>query len=229
MDLFDEIHPGILGLLIGFVVAIGRYFYMQKGDREADVIRNKTFQNEIKKRIKERKKIKLEDVQSISENKLWEIIEVIKKRSKESYKNFLGLLKDHLLKQDQDKILGVFGRCLQVIVRTNNYQLLGAFNVISSAVDFKDFDIFSNWLMSRGEVIFNNSINNPELISNIEIKDLVYETILGVIAECYEIRFQEIIPDIIDFEVQEPEGEELEAEQLPDKFPRLWEKFIRLE
>ena len=72
MDLFDEIHPGILGLLIGFVVAIGRYFYMQKGDTEADVIRNKTFQNEIKKRIKERKKIKLEDVQSISENEIWE-------------------------------------------------------------------------------------------------------------------------------------------------------------
>jgi hypothetical protein len=226
MDIFDKIPPGVLGMLIGLLFAIGRYFYTQKGNREADVIRNKTFQNEVKRLYNERKKINYDDIKSISENDFWEIIDGINKRSKGSYKNFLGLLKDHLLREDKNKILDIYGRFLSIITKTNNYPLLGAFNIISSSIDFKDFEIFASWLISKGQILFNNCIHNPELIRNIEIKEIIHLSIFDIMAECYETRFLEIIPEIVDFEIQEPEGEELRPEQLPDRFPQLWEKFI---
>jgi hypothetical protein len=82
--------------------------------------------------------------------------------------------------------------------------------------------------LTRGRILFYNSVNNPELICNIEIKDLIEFTIEDVLIECYTTKTGKMFPKIIDFEVNPLQGEEIPMEKLPDEFPLLWKKFINI-
>lgn len=226
MNLFDTIPPVFLGLITGTLYAIGRLIYVHFQDKEAEKIFNKTYRDQVKQLIKDRKKISIKNINPTSENDFWELIDLITKKSKGSYKNFLGLFKDYLLEQEGQQILELYLATLNMLVKTNNYNLVGAFTIITNSIKFYNYDIFGSWLLTRGQVLYNNSINNPELIRNIEIKDIVEETVIDLICECYEIRTRQIIPEFMDFEAPEIEGEQIELEELADTYPGLWEKFI---
>lgn len=226
MDVFDTFSPGLYGFILGLLITIVWLIYQKIQDREADKISTETYQYEYKKLLKDRKKLKVEEINSCTEVDIWNIVDLIRKKSKNSYKGFIGHLKDHVRFSDREKILGLYMGFLSMLIKTNDFRLFGAYQIISSSVNFGNYENFSSWLVSKGRVIFNNSIHNPDLIRNIEIGPLADESILDVLIECYEIRHKEFFPEIIDFEVPEPPGEAIKMEDLPDLFPGLWEKFI---
>jgi hypothetical protein len=226
MDFFDTFSPGFWGLLIGILITIGRLIYQRIEDKEADTISTETYQYEYKKLLRERKKLKVNEINSLTEDDIWNIVNLIKNKSKNSYKAFTGHLKDHVRFSDREQLLGLYLGFLSILIKANSYRLFGAFHIISNSVNFGSYDNFSSWLMSKGRAAYNNSIYNPDLIRNIEIGELTDQSILGAIIECYEIRHKEFFPEIIDYELPEPSGEEIKMEELPDLFPRLWEKFI---
>ena len=225
MDIFGTFSYA-WGLILGLLISIGWLIYQKIQDREAETIFTKTYQNEYKKLLKDRKKLKVRDINVPEEVEMWNIIDLIRKKSNKSYKGFIGLFKDHVRFSDKEKLLGLYMRFLSILIKTNDFRLFGAFHIISNSVNFGSYENFSIWLMSKGRVAYNNSIYNPDLIRNIEFGELTDQSILGAIIECYESRHKEFFPEIIDYELPEATGEEIKIENLPEQFPGLWERFI---
>jgi hypothetical protein len=217
-----------LGLLASIVFAIFKYFYVKRQNRAAFENDNKLYRNELRKYIREREEILVNDILEIEEGEFWNILEKYQKRAKGSYKNQLGLIKDYLLEKDEPFILGFYITYLNLINKNSNFRLIAAFQIIVTSVEFSDYHNFISWLVTRGQVLFYNSVNNPEIICNIEIKDIVGDNLENVIMDCYGLKFDKMFPTIIDLNFPEIEGDEIPMERIPDEFPLLWNKFIRI-
>ena len=100
-----------------------------------------------------------------------------------------------------------------------------AFYIISNSTAFHSFDHFQEWLLSKGQVYFNNYIENPEWIANARFEGLDGEGIYNALAETYFAKTSKLLPEVEDYQ-PELRGEKIDERQVADMFPKLWEKFL---
>jgi len=218
----------LYGFIVGIVVSIIGYFLNKKGDKEAQEIQNNTYRDEMKKMIEKREEISITDIKDIEEDEFWQVLEKNNKRAQNSYRNQIGLLKDYFLEKDENFILGFYSFYRKTMVNNSNFRIIGAFQIINNSRIFIDYSHFLSWLISRGRVLFNNAVNNPELICNIEIKDLSEITLEDLLIDCYISKTNKMFPKLTDFNIDQESDEEIPMEKLFGEFPLLWKKFIRL-
>jgi site-specific recombinase XerC len=228
MEIFNLFNPSIHALVIGGLIGLGYSIYQFVQNRQASEQIQKNYRFELKKLVKEREVVNIDEVNKIPEDVFWEKIHTVNKRSKDSYKNFIGLLKDHLQKLNDNELLEYYCCYLRIINRANNHKLISAFQIINHAALFNEYHAFVSWLVSRGQIAFNNAINNPDLIRNIEIKDLNDITIEDLFMETYTIKSRKLMPELQGLEVGETIGDEIDFKDAPDIFPGLWDKYIFL-
>lgn len=225
-EFFEIFSPSIYGYaisaIIGLIIGIYRFREYLQADKQFD----ENYKFEVKNLIRDRESISLENVDLMTEMSFWELIERIKAKSKISYKNFLGHFKDHLFKLNDSELIGLYYRYLLVLSNSNNHKLIGAFNIIAHANIFQDYHVFCSWLISRGQATYNNSIYNPELIKNVDIKEIKQETLEDLILEVFTQKFKKLMPEFTDFKSTEISGEEIDGRELPDVYPELFDKFV---
>lgn len=216
---------GSYGLIAALLIALVRYFFFERKDeQEAEAVMKKNYQREVKKIITERESRSISD-SLMDEDTFWKLIENTKVKSKEIFKNQCGLLKDTFVDMEPELLLEFQGTYLAQSEKANTYKVAGAFYIISNSIAFRDFDHFKEWLLSRGQIYFNNYIENPEWMVNANFSGVDSEGIYGGLSEIYFAKTRKLLPEVVDY-TPELKGEKLEEKQVPNMFPKLWEKFL---
>ena len=214
-----------IGLSLAFIFSLIRYFFFDRKDElEADEMMKKNYQRHVKKVLNEREKRKVAE-KLFDEKDFWRLIEDVKIRSKENFRNHVGLLKDIFSAMEAEDLLKFQGSYLVAILKANTYKVAGAFYIISNSVGFYSFDHFKEWLLSKGQVYFNNYIENPELIVNANINSIDSEGIYTALSEVYYHKTGKLLPEAEDYE-DELKGDKIEERDIPDMYPNLWRKFF---
>lgn len=222
---FSDLPLGSYGLIAASVIAFIRYFFFDRRDeQEAETMMRKNYQREVKKVIREREKRNVKD-HLMSEDEFWKLVEDAKSRSKENYRHQCGLLKDTFNAMEPVNLLEFQGTYLVQSMKANTFKLAGAFYIISNSVAFYEFDHFKDWLISKGQVQFNNYVENPEWIANANFNRLDGEGIYNALSEVYFAKVGKLLPEVADFDY-EFKGEKIEEREVADRFPKLWEKFL---
>ncbi len=201
-----------------------KYIYDNKISKEADEKMNQNRKNEIKKLIKNREERTNDNI--FEEKVFWEIIETISLKSKNSYKNFIGLLKDKLVTINSEELIEIDNLILDMYKKYLTKEIIGASQIIFKSTDIHFTFLLMNYLISKNQVIFKNTCLNIELIDKIKIENLIPITINDLIEDCYLILNNKLIPKS---DVKKNYFENIEKlyseKELPDVFPKLWMEF----
>jgi hypothetical protein len=219
--------PTLLGLITALVIILIRSIVTKKENLQSDEINKGLFQNELKKMIATQESRKVDDF-LLEESVFWELIDKTRLKSKNNFKNQCGLLKDYFEDLDPKDLLAFQSRLLLLFSKFNSNKLQAAFSIINYSIPFSDYQMFLEWMISKGELLSNNYSHNPELLENSDFTD-VYNT-LGIspyLGEIYYAKTGKLIPEIVDFEEKSVDDtEEIDPKKVADYFPRLWKKFI---
>lgn len=70
------------------------------------------------------------------------------------------------------------------------------------------------------------TLTNFKLNGIITVTDLKPDTIEDLKGEVYALKSKSIIPEIIDFDLEETKGKEIDSKDLADTLPGFWHKDI---
>jgi hypothetical protein len=219
--------PAILGFLMAFVVILFQRLLTKKQNKQSDEINRGLYQNELKKLIASQETRKVNDF-LMDESVFWDLIDKARKKSKNNFKNHCGLLKDYFENLDPKCLVSFQSRLFLLFSKLNSVKLQAAFSIVSYSTPFSDYQMFLEWMITKGEILANNYSHNPELLVNADFSGI--ELGLGMspfLGETYYAKTGKLLPEIEDFEETPLEyGEEIELKNIADHFPRLWKKFI---
>lgn len=165
----------------------------------------------------------------MNEMQFWEYID---KASDEN--DFSDALGDILYGLDLDDIISFKNIFLKKLSDSYIFPLLAANFVISSYVSDDGFKKFRAWLVSKGNSIFQNAIDNPETIAewlhNDEVDEIEGNEILYIADRVYielggkESRFYNKIsfPLEPDMNIEWPENKDEFKRQYPKLVARFW-------
>lgn len=218
-------NPFMLGIVTAVILSLIRYFaFDRKEDKEVAVMAKKSYQRDYQQLLETRTERTL-NVQIMSEDTFWSLIDTTKKKSKENFKYQVGLLKDLFQTMTAEQLLEFQGRLVKESLRANTHKMAGAFVIINHSMTFQDFEHFKEWLISRGQLHFNNFIENPEYIRNSKMAGLDSNGIYMALTAAYYEKTQRLIPDFAEISFGF-EDEKILEKDLSTKFPELWKKFI---
>ncbi|AKG36176.1 DUF4240 domain-containing protein [Paenibacillus durus] len=173
----------------------------------------------------------------------WELIANSKKHGAEQ----VEWLIQELVKKENEEILEFEIKFRNKLEQSYTSSLWGAAFVIMGGCSDDGFDYFRGWLISRGEEVFNQAINNPEFLAEYLTEDNLQEDefapqleeILSVSSDAYTYQktgtFEYNEDTYTDFfnELEargytfEPIDIKLdwEEEDLEERYPLLWDRF----
>lgn len=206
-----------------FIIAIVKAINWNRDNREVSEYYETKRKENIKKLYEGR--LKRELLELFDADEFWGIIDESKNRSKESYKNQLGLLKDKFHKLTPEQLLKIDNLIIKLVKEAFTWELYGASTIIFKGSDTTRFHVFLSWLISRGEIIYNNALVNKNIILNQKFIDIDGRTISDIISEVYYKKTRTFIPipDTCDINLQ---GEEWQEKDLPGRFSEIWDQFM---
>lgn len=216
----SEITYIVWALLIG--IGIYKSVKRHKEDKEVEEHQDRRRKAELKDLLENRKK--RENFELFDKEKLWELIEGFDQKSNGSYKNQLGLFKDYLRKLSPEQLLEIDNLYDRLIKKGLNWNVVGASCIILKSGHIETVVILISWLISKGEVFYNNAILDVDLILKKEIKGLNELTHSDVIAEVYFDKTKELIPLKKEEDIN-IHGSEWKESELPSRFPNLWDAY----
>lgn len=231
---FESIGPSgraaAFGLLSGILIIIVKYFFFTRRENaEADEISLNTYKKNLKKLIQKRDSRNLNDY-FMDEMEFWEKIDSTRIKSKGNYQNQCGLIQDKFIALEIDDLLKFQGTYHKLIIDVFNPKIPAAFSIIINTVHFRDLNHFLDYLISKGQILFNNYTNNPELLFNENFEDIYTGGIESVLSDVYYSKTLKLIPEISDLDQMmekiNRESEKIDSRKIPDMFPKLWEKFF---
>ncbi len=213
--------------LIYFVVialSLYRYFKWQRENEEIDIRHEENRKKQLKELIEQREERSV--TEEYDEKEFWSLIDKIRYRSKESYKNHLGLLKDYLSKFSSNDLIKLDNLVNRLCRNAVNQDLYAASTIIFKTSELSAVFLLMSIFMTRGEVFFKQASLKPDFIIGKNITDVEDQIISDVIAEVYFTKTNKLIP------LPAPEDDELELpgekwaeKDLPSRFQKLWMEF----
>jgi len=213
----------LLGFGIGLMITFFRMLYIRKRDKEADEIRDVTYGKELKKYLEQQE---TRDVSQghLNDDDFWNIIDTTRGRSKENYKNQIGLLYDEFRTMNSDDIINFYTTYLMILSQAISAKGIAAYSIISGAIEFVDIDQFFEWMLCQGEIKLNNYTHNPELLVNAKFDGIGNDNMLNFLSDAYFHKANKILPEISG--ILQLDEEQIKQKDLPSLFPQLWNKFI---
>ncbi|XEC97306.1 DUF4240 domain-containing protein [Paenibacillus tarimensis] len=173
----------------------------------------------------------------------WELIDNSKKKGAEQ----IEWLTQELVKQKTEEIIEFEIEFRNKLEQSYTTSLWGAAFVIMGGCSDDGFDYFRGWLISRGEEVFNQAVNNPEFLAEYLTEDNLQEDefapqleeILLVASDAFTYQktgtfeYDDDTNTVFLNELEargykfEPIDIELdwEEEDLVERYPVLWERF----
>ncbi len=211
-------------IIWAIIICSGVYQFVkrQKEDKEADEYYDQRRKSDLKKLLENRKT--RENYQLFDKEKFWGLIEDLDQRSSGSYKNQLGLFKDYLIKLTPDQLIELDNLFNQLIRDGINWDVVGASFIILKSSNIETVAILVSWLISKGEVFYNNSILDVNFILKKEIIELTELIHSDIIAEVYYDKTNELLPLTTEEEIK-IDGAKWKESELPSRFSNLWNAY----
>jgi len=166
----------------------------------------------------------------------WEIIEQSKEESRD-FSHQIELLINKLSYLEESKIIEFEYRFREALSKSARYNIMAAAKIVNDYVSDDSFLYFRCRLIAEGKELFNKAIENPEVIANSNIQELEFggEEMLYITDQAFIKKFGEDsekeLPRDIAFkylnydEGEEIKGENWKEEELPFKYPEMWNRY----
>lgn len=166
----------------------------------------------------------------------WEIIE----QSKEESRDFLHqieLLINKLSFLEESEIIEFEYRFREALSKSALYNIMAAVKIINGYVSDDSFLYFRCRLIAEGKELFHKAMENPEVIAENDIQEIEFggEEMLYVADQAFIKQFGEntekelprdVAFDYLNYdEGEEIKGEDWKEEELPFKYPELWNRY----
>ncbi|SFS81468.1 DUF4240 domain-containing protein [Lutibacter maritimus] len=212
-----------IGLTFILLLKLYNYYRNKKTDEEFKLHQEYNRKYNLKVQL-ETREIR-ENFNEFDEDIFWDLIDKSSKKSRGSYKNQLGLLKDYFRKLEREELIELDNLVNRLYRDFINQDLLA-----TSLIMFKTSEIRATYLlmsifMTRGRVFFKNACLNPNLIIGKELKEIDDLIIPDLISDIYLGKTDMLIPlpdEIEDFKIK---GEKWTEKELPSKYSELWMAF----
>lgn len=213
----------LLGITFSLIFAIYRHHESKKIDKETDEFLEKKRKEELKELIVNRKvRVNLNE---FNEDRFWELIKETSVKSKNSYKNQLGLLKDLLIKMSPEELIELDNLLKRLINDFISYDIAAASYIILKSKESNSLVLLMNVLMMKGRVFYKNACLNPNLIIGKEFNDIIDLILPDLILEVYAIKTDELIPLEEGDYIKEIKGEKWKENEIPSKYSELWDAY----
>jgi len=178
----------------------------------------------------------VQEAESMNEDAFWEIIE----HSKEESDDFAGQIRAltvKLSRRNRQDIVDFEYRFREMLEKSCHYNLLAAAKIILGWVTDDSFLYFQCRLIAEGRSTFYQSIENPDCLAEVDIPNLAFdgEDMLVVADNAFMEKFgrdtdqelpRDVATDYLSYDFRcEILGEDWEEKDLPQKYPRLWDKY----
>jgi len=174
----------------------------------------------------------------MSERVFWELIE----QAKEENKNFtdrIEALVIKLSKLSEKQIIGFEYTFREMLAKSAHYNILAAAKIISGQVSDDSFLYFRCRLMAEGNYLYFKAIETPDYIAEANVREIEFggEEMLSVADQAFILKNgedtdKELPRDVAYNYYNYDEGEEIigkewKDEDLPKRYPLLWNKYRR--
>lgn len=114
----------------------------------------------------------------------------------------------------------------QKLVETYRWDLWGAAYLINGGCSDDGFDYFRDFLISEGEQIYKQALENPDSLAELEYEDEIeLEDFRYAIDDAYTEKTGASLPQPNLQQPDNPAGESWDEDELPQLFPKLAGKF----
>lgn len=209
-------------LLVFIIIGIFAYYNRKQEDEEAIEVFEKNRKEDLKE-LYENISIR-ENLELFDEEKFWELIDYTKDQSRGDYQNQIGLIKDRVNHYSTEDLVKLDNLLNHLIKEAFTWDLYGASSIIFKSQEIGNLVLLISMLISRGQVIYNNSLVNPNVLVNQDFGQIKGVIINDVFKELYVLKTNELMPEVKDFSL-DLTGEEWQQSQLPSKFPEIWDRF----
>lgn len=205
-------------------IAIGIYaYYNRKKENEEALESFESQRKEDLKALYENISVR-EDLELFEVEKFWELIDSTREQAKGDYQNQIGLLKDRINHFSQKELIRFDNLLNNLMKDAFTWDLFGASSIIFKSQSLDNLILIISLLISRGEVIYNNALVNPDILINQEFGQINGVIVNDIVKELYVLKTNKLMPEIKDFSLGLI-GEEWQQSQLPSKYPAIWEHF----
>ncbi len=190
-----------------------------------------SFEEDEKKRRAELKEIIEQreerlNFEEFDEERFWAILENLRSRGGDSYKNNLGLFRDVITKYSPEDLIKLDNLMTRLFLKGFSYDVHAAAAIIFNSSESRFILLLLNVFMWKGEVFFKQAVLNPNLIIGKRIVDVEERIIPDIIADVYFRKTRKLIPLAPeDNTAQEMLGEPWNEKELPSRYSELWMEF----
>jgi hypothetical protein len=164
----------------------------------------------------------------------WEIIEQSKEERK-VFEDQAQILLDKVSQLSEKEIVGFEFTFREMLAKSYHYNLLAAAKIIEGYVNDDSFLYFRCRLLAEGKEFYFKIIENPDNLADIPILDTDGELMLYIADKAFikkvgentdmELPREAAMTFMNYDEVEELSGESWKEYDLPQKYPKLWEKY----
>jgi hypothetical protein len=144
--------------------------------------------------------------------------------------DLVDLIQARLESMEDEQVAGFQQQMAVQYCKTLDWNLLGAaFIILGENCQNEDLHGFRGWLIAQGSEFFNRTVKDPDSLADEDLtpSDLFLPEIVDLAAEVYQSSTGEMPPPDPNFEPpDEPSGTPFEADDLPERLPRLCEEYV---
>ena len=162
----------------------------------------------------------------MKEQQFWSIINEVRTTAGDDFSDRVQVLREKLSALSAEDIEQFDNIYFEQILNAYRWSLWGAVYIINNGCSDDGFRYFCDWLISEGQEVYENAIEDPETLAELdEVEAFEFEEFGYVAAEVYEEKTGDEIPSSDSSYPDEPGGEQWDEEELNRLYPKLADKY----
>ena len=155
----------------------------------------------------------------MSDSTFWDIIA---RSSAEDQDQQSKQLATELSKLSQNELIAFEGHYRSKLRQAYHWDLWAAAYIINGGASDDSFDYFCDWLISRGQSVYDAALENPETLIGIATPwETEFEEFRYIMMDVMEEKFSGEFPRPSEPRPSSPAGESWDEETVGDKYPKL--------
>jgi len=165
-------------------------------------------------------------------DQFWKLIDAARKVARGDQDELVENLRTRLARLSAAKIASFHGRMQVLLASAYRWDLWAAAFIMNGGCSDDGFAYFRAWLVAQGRETFEKALENPESLAAAKLVfadagEYELESLLYAASEAYEEKTGDALPQPTDSAPPEPAGVQWTEDDLPSRYPVLWEKFAK--
>lgn len=174
----------------------------------------------------------LDASQHMSVDEFWRIIDATRAPEQETQ---LASLKEELTPLSREQLLAFYQIYYALQEQSYNWRIGAAAEIINHGLTDDGFAYFLDWLIAQGRTVFERAHFDPETLAELDFDNrsafAEFEDFHFAVIELFQQRYGEDVRDVTGLMTYPtdgpdmPAGEEPASADLPELYPKLWERY----